>query len=229
MTTPPIPVVEAELVEPTAILKPPDTADMVLATLIKPADQPVLAAVRALQSFDWKNMKPPELALLLMQKPFPVSGGTIYLTLRQALLFAAGCYELGVSPLSNQVWPDLNKGTVNLTYEGKKVVARDKGLDTGPPQFTRLERTWEQVNMRQQSASDAKAAGFLKDVGFACKMRVGKDVAEYTAWLSEWYMKSSPTWQNKPEHMLQVRCAEKTLTFALGTGISALPDEKEIE
>lgn len=223
-------VVEGQVVQETTALAKPngaaaDAGDALSAIVTKDADKGVLAAVRALSTLDWKDMKPPEIALLLLQKPFPVSGGgTTFLTLRQAMLFATGCYELGVSPFSNQVWFDAAKGTVNLTFEGKKVVARNRGIDVGPPNYERLERPWP--------AGTPNPLNHPKDFGYKCKMRVGKpeynEKAEYMAWYSEWASPHSPVWKAKPDHMLQVRAAEKALTLALGTGASAMPDDAEL-
>ena len=198
--------------------------DLMLAQ-IKEADRPVYNAISSVSSLDWRNLQPNQMAFLLCQKPFPVSGGgTTYLTFKQALLFALRCYELGVSPLSSEVWFDPQRGSTNLTLEGKKQVARNKGIDLGPPQFTELTREWSDVPKTSQIVEDLKKAGFSKDLGVKCRVRVGKpehaEFSEYTAWMSEWFVSRSPVWGAKPMHMIQTRAYEKCISLAMGTGAS---------
>ena len=227
-------VKEAEVIEPTAAeaLVKKNDADML--SLVKDSDKPVFAAMSSMATLDWKDLKPNQTALLLMQRPMNVSGGgTMYLNFKQALLFAVRCYELGLSPFSDGVWFDANKSSVNLTLAGKRELARIKGIDLGPPKFERLERAWTDVPRLTETAEEAKKAGFTKDIGFTCKIRVGKpehgETCDYTAWLSEWYVGRSPVWKAKPEHMLQTRATEKAISLAMGTGASSIPDEKELE
>lgn len=203
------------------------------AGLVRPQEKGLLEIARSFNELDWRKLKPHQTALLLMRKPFPSrGGGSLYLSFAQALLLAVRCHELGVSPFSNEVWFDPDRGSVNLTLEGKRVVARNMGLDLGPPTFTRLERDWTEVPRLSETAQAAKQAGFVKDVGMTCRMRIGPatqhEFVEYTAWLSEWFQPKSPVWLGKPEHMLQIRATEKAISLALGTGISALPDEQEL-
>ena len=206
-----------------------------LAALIKDQDKPALLVAEAMNNFDWKALKPPHMAMLLMSKPFPVkNGGLLFLNLRQALYFAVRCYELGVSPFSDEVFFDPSRFSVNLTLAGKKAVARNKGIDMGPPQFEELSRDWEDVPRVTESGEAAKKAGFTRDIGYRARIRIGnpeyKEYAEYTAWLSEWFVKSSPVWNEKAAHMLQTRSAEKAISLALGTGASEMVgNEKEGE
>jgi hypothetical protein len=205
-----------------------------LRAMVKEQDQPVLNVVEALNNLDWKEMKPPHLALLLMQKPFPVSGGgSMYLNFRQAIFFATRCYELGVSPFSSEVWFDPSRFAVNLTLEGKRQVARNKGIDIGPPKFEALSRDWKDVARMTEAGEEAKKAGFTKDIGYKCSLRVGDpknlETCDYTAWISEWYVSRSPVWKQKPEHMLQIRSQEKCISLAMGTGASSMPSERELE
>lgn len=222
--------VVAEIVADTALV--PNATNM--RDMVKAIDQPVLSVVEALSNLDWRAMKPPHIALLLMQKPFSVSGGgQLYLNFRQAIFFATRCYELGVSPFSSEVWFDPAKFSVNLTLEGKRQVARNKGIDLGPPKFEMLTREWKDVPKITESGEEAKKAGFTKDIGYKCSVRVGdvknNEYAEYTAWINDWYVSRSPVWKNKPDHMLQIRANEKAISLALGTGASSMPDEKELE
>lgn len=202
--------------------------------LVKDADKPVYKAMSTMDTLNWKDLKPNQTALLLMQRPMNVSGGGVmYLNFKQALLFAVRCYELGLSPFSDGVWFDPGKGSVNLTLAGKRELARIKGIDLGPPKFEMLSREWKDVPKITEAAQEAQKAGFTKDVGYICRIRVGDpkhgETADYTAWLSEWYVSRSPMWKSKPEHMLQIRAQEKAISLAMGTGASNLPDEKELE
>lgn len=223
-------VKEAEVVSETALIKP----DNLFLGLLKEQDRPILQVVEGLATLDWHDLRPHQTALLLMQKPMAVSGGgTMYLTFRQAIYFAVRCYELGLSPFSGEVWFDASRFSVNLTLEGKRALARNKGIDLGPPEFEELSKEWKDLPRMTPAAEDAKKVGFTKDVGVKCTIRVGdpklSEHVNFTAWLSEWFVSRSPVWQAKPLHMLTIRANEKAVTLALGTGISAMPDERELE
>jgi hypothetical protein len=204
-----------------------------VSSLVKPQDQALLTVIEKLDTLDWKALKPHETAILLMQKVFPVKGGVMTLSFKQALLFAVRCYELGLSPFSTGVWFDPQRGTTNLTLEGKRELARLRGIDMGPPSFEEKEREWSKVARTNETAEAAKKEGFPMDIGVTCKVRIGdpklQEFSSYTAWLSEWFQPSSPVWKSKPMHMLSIRANEKTITLALGVGASAFPDEREIE
>lgn len=213
----------------TLVLKKDD-----MLAMIKDNEKGVYAAMSGMDTLDWKNLKPNQTALLLMQKPFPVSGGgQMNLTFKQALLFAVRAYELGISPFSSGIWFDPNRSSVNLTLEGKRELARLKGIDLGPPKFEELSREWKDVRA-SDTAKECQTAGFPKDIGYKCTMRVGnpeyKEYVEYVAWLSEWYVSRSPVWKAKASHMLQTRATEKAISLAMGTGASDMvgnePDAK---
>lgn len=217
-----------EVIELPAIKK-----DDMLA-LVKDSEKGVYAAMAGMDTLNWRDLKPNQTALLLMQKPFPVSGGgTMNLTFKQALLFAVRAYELGISPFSSGIWFDPNRGSVNLTLEGKRELARIKGIDLGPPKFEELTREWKDVRV-SDTAKECQAAGFPKDVGYRCTIRVGKpeynESVSYDAWLSEWYVSRSPVWKAKSSHMLQTRATEKAISLCMGTGASDMvgnePDGK---
>jgi len=196
-----------------------------ISAMVKEQDRPLLAIMSKMNSMNWRELEPPQLAVLIMQKPFMAQGGgTMYLSFKQAILFATRCYELGVSPFSSEVWFDPNRATVNLTLEGKRQVARAKGIDLGPPKFEELSRKWEDLARTTDVVEALKKLGFNKDVGVKCSIRVGdpknQEHSEYIAWLSEWFVERSPVWKAKPTHMLQTRAAEKAISMALGTGAS---------
>lgn len=219
-------VKEAEVVSDVAIA----TIDK-FGTLLKEQDQPILSVIKDLDTLDWRSLKPHQMAFILMQRPMSVSGGVMYLSFKQALYYAVRCYELGVSPFGNDTWFDPNRFSVNLTLEGKRQVAHNKGIQLGPPKFESLARAWTDVPKLSEAAEEAKKAGFTRDIGYKCTIRVGDpkngETCDYTAWLSEWYVGRSPVWKAKPEHMLQVRSQEKAISMAMGTGSSAFPDERE--
>jgi len=200
-------------------------------TLVKEQDRPLMD-IMSKATLNWKELKPNQMAVLLMQRPFSVSGGGVmFLNFKQALYFAVRCFELGVSPFSSEVWFDPQKFSVNLTLEGKRQVARNTGVDLGPPQFEDVAREWKDVAKITEAGADAQKAGFNKDIGVKCTIRVGpvanKETVSYTAWINDWYVSRSPVWKAKPSHMLAIRANEKAVTLALGTGVSAMPDERE--
>jgi len=215
-------VKEAEVVSETALAKPTEGN---LQDMVKAQDIPLLRVMETMNSLDWRDLKPHQTALLLMQKPMALGGGgQTTLNFRQAILFATRCFELGVSPFSSEVWFDPNRASVNLTLEGKRQVARNRGIDLGPPQFEELERPWDKVVRVTDIVKELQKAGFTKDIGVKCRIRVGDstkgEYAEYLCWLSEWAVLRSPVWMSKPLHMLQTRAAEKAISMAMGTGAS---------
>lgn len=220
-----------EIVEETTTVPAIVPKKAIMSDMVKQQEIPLLDMMSQMDSLDWRELKPHQTALLLMQKPFVAQGGgQMYLSFKQAILFATRCYELGVSPFSSEVWFDPNRASVNLTLEGKRQVARNKGIDLGPPKFDELSRTWDELSKMSETAEAVKKAGFTKDVGIKCRIRVGdpkhQEHAEYIAWLSEWYVSRSPVWASKPLHMLQTRACEKAISMALGTGASdMLTDE----
>ena len=217
-----------EVVEETALAKND------FKKLVKENDLPILAVAETLDTLDWGKLKPHQAALLLMTKPFTVSGGgTMFLNFKQALLFAVRAFELGISPLSDSVWFDPARGTCNLTLAGKKEVARNRGIDLGPPEIEEVTREWGSIAKVNETGEQAQKDGFTKDVGVKVRMRVGnpahKEYVTYIAWLSEWYVPRSPVWKAKPMHMLTTRATEKAISLVLGTGASSMPDEKDLE
>ena len=148
----------------------------------------------------------------------------MFLSFRQAILFATRCFELGLSPFSSEVWFDPNRATVNLTLEGKRQLLRNRNIDVGPPSFEELSREWKDVARVTDAGKDAQKLGFTKDIGIKCRMRVGDpklaEHVEYIAWLNEWFVPKSPVWVNKSLHMLQTRATEKAISLVLGTGAS---------
>lgn len=201
---------------------------------IKEQDLPMLRIMETLDTFDWKQLPPHKAALILTTKPFPVSGGgSMFLNFKQAILFATRCFELGLSPFSSEVWFDANRGSVNLTLEGKRQLLRNRGIDVGPPSFEEKTRPWSDVAKTNQNIDFLQKLGYTQDMGVMCSMRVGKpehkEYVTYTAWLSEWCVEKSPVWKSKPMHMLTTRATEKAISLVLGTGASSMPDERDLD
>lgn len=216
--------IQGEEIQETALALTP------IQGLIKPQDQALLAVIEQMDSLDWAKLKPHQVAVLLMQKPFNApGGGTMTLTFKQALIMAYRCAELQCSPFSGEVWFNTQNSSVNLSYEGKKRVARNMGLDIGPAQFEWMERPWEKVPRISDNGKAAQQAGFKHDVGVRCKMRVGPvanaEYAIYDCWLSDWYQPRSPIWKDRATHMIMTRAAEKALSMAMGTGASEPIDD----
>ena len=201
--------------------------------LVRDNDKPIFQAMASMQSLDWKHIPPPQMALLLMAKPYTSGGGTMFLNFRQALLFAVRCFELQLSPFSDNVWYDVTRGAVNLTMSGKRELARLRNIEMGPPLLEEVTREWDTVPKISTAGEEAKKAGFARDLGCKCTIRVGppanKETVSYVAWVNDWFQSRSPVWKEKPSHMLAIRANEKALTLILGAGASQLPDEKEVE
>lgn len=167
----------------------------------------------AIQSFDWRSIPPPVMAELLMQTPFRGSTGEpdYYLAPYQAYRFAIRAYELNLSPLSTEVWYNPKNNMTNATFEGKLKMARMNGMKLSPPKFIRYPEDL------------TKPAVAVK-----CIISTPDGDCEYTATLKEWRM-NSPQWRDRPDHMLQIRAAEKCLSFATGSGSSELPGERDLD
>ncbi len=174
-------------------------------------------------SLDWRQIPPPMMAELIMATPQRGKTGEpdYYLEAYQAYRFAIRAYEIGLSPLSTEVWYNPQNNMTNVTFEGKLKLSRLNKLNLGPARFEEIHRPFPKGK---------QLAGFDQDLGIKCKMstaRTGED-AEYTAWLSEWFVSTSPVWKAKPNHMLMVRSAEKCLSFASGLGVSELMDDRDL-
>jgi hypothetical protein len=170
-------------------------------------------ALKEIVSFDWKAVPPPMLAQMLVQMPFKGGAGEpdYFLAPWQAMVFAMRCFELGLSPFSNEVWFNPKNNKVNVTFEGKLKLARKMGLNLSPPVLTR------------NPVDKAKPL-----VSYTCVINSPTGPCEYTATLKDWFQAKSPVWKEKPEHMLQLRAAEKCLSFASGIGSSELMGEQDL-
>ena len=173
-----------------------------------------LEKLSGLTSLDWKQIPPPMLAQILVSIPFKGSSDQpdYYLTPVQGMIFALRCFELGLSPFSNEVWFNPKNNKVNVTFEGKLKLARMNGMRLSPPLFERL---------------PADATKPL--VAYKCTIQAPHGKCEYTATLKEWAVAKSPVWREKPDHMLQLRAAEKCLSFATGSGSSELMGEQDLQ
>lgn len=172
-----------------------------------------LESLNQMSSFDWKAVPPPMLAQMLVQIPFKGTRGEpdYFLAPWQAMVFAMRCFELGLSPFSNEVWFNPKNNKTNVTFEGKLKLAHRAGLNLGPPRFERI-------------PSDASKPL----VAYRCRIKTPTGDCEYTATLKEWQVAASPVWKEKPDHMLQLRSAEKCLSFASGISASELPGDGDL-
>jgi hypothetical protein len=182
-----------------------------------------LESQQQLESFDWKKLPPHIMSQVLMKKPYrgKANEPDYYLTPEQALVFAMRCFELGLSPLSSEVWFDRERWSVNVTLEGKLRLARERG-NVVSPVFKDEQRSWRK--------GSTPLAGFTEyEPGILCTITVNEKPCSYMCWMSEWYVSSSPVWKSKPMHMLQIRAYDKALAFASGVGVSDMPSEREIQ
>jgi hypothetical protein len=177
-----------------------------------------------LETMDWKKIPPHKMAVLLTLIPRKgrKDEPDYYLNYNQALIFAIEAYRMDLSPLSDQCFFVRETFKVNATLSGKKHMSRGLGMNFGPPKFERLEKPF---------TKGKSVPGFTQDLGYRCSMQIKgfEDRAEYTAWISEWYVSTSPVWREKPEHMLQTRAQEKAISSASGVGASEMPHANDIE
>lgn len=170
-----------------------------------------------LETLDWDALKPHEMAQILMLIPRRGKQGTTYkLTAAQALVFALRSRQMGLSPISSEVWFNADAWATEPTVEGQRKIIANKGIDCGAPKCERIERDIP-----------------VKDWGYRCKLTYWLkdkwDTVEYDCWFSEWNMPNSPVWQSKPSHMLQVRALGRCLEMISGVGVSGMPQQDEGE
>lgn len=194
---------------------------------------PVGGALLPERQIDWLttmaatwNEMPDEIkdALILLQRSFPASGGGSYfLTPPQALMVVRYCREKGIGVHSDTWWFDPRNYRVGSTVSGLREEARSKGLDLGAPVLTPIKRPWPQ--------GKAPIPNFTEDVGYHCTISVGTKGAPASCdvWLSSAYQPKSPMWQSNADHMLQVRAIGTCTKFAMGSGISAMPESIDDE
>jgi hypothetical protein len=173
-----------------------------------------LERLSSISSLDWKSIPPPMLAQLLVNMPFKGQSGEpdFYLEPWQAMVFAIRCYELELSPFSNEVWFNPKNNKTNVSFEGKLKLARKNGLNLSPPICERI------------PADTTKPL-----VAYKATITTPSGKCEYTATLKERKVGTSPVWRDKPEHMLQLRASEKCLSFATGIGTSELMGEGDLQ
>ena len=200
---------QAEIV-PSASQK----AAIVKAEMAASKQKQELEKMSSIQSLDWKSIPPPMIAQILVNIPFKGATGEpdYYLQPWQAMIFAIRAFELGLSPFSNEIWFNPKNNKTNVSFEGKLKLARNNGLNLSPPKFERI------------PTDSSKPL-----VAYKCTILAPHGPCEYTATLKEWNVPKSPVWRDKPEHMLQLRAAEKCLSFATGSGSSELMGEQDLQ
>jgi hypothetical protein len=203
--------VKAEVPSP---LKASEQAALVKQDRATQKQKEQLEKLSGLSSLDWKAIPPPMLAQMLINIPFRGSGTDpdYYLEPWQAMIFAMRCFELELSPFSNEVWFNPKNNKVNVSFEGKLKLARKQGLNLSPP-------VWERIPEDHSKPL----------VAYKCTIVAPKGPCTYIATLKEWKMPSSPVWRDRQEHMLQLRAAEKCLSFATGSGVSELMGDQDIQ
>ncbi len=173
-----------------------------------------LESLGQIANFDWKAVPPPMLAQMLVNIPFKGGQGEpdYFLAPWQAMIFAMRCYELGLSPFSNEVWFNPKNNKTNVTFEGKLKLARLQGLNLSPPHLERIPTDTSKPLL-----------------AYKCTIKTPSGNCEYTATLKDWMQSKSAVWREKPDHMLQLRAAEKCLSFASGIGSSELMGEQDLQ
>jgi hypothetical protein len=195
-------------------LRASEKAALMRSDRVAQAKKEQLERLSSISSLDWKNIPPPILAQLLTNMPFKGQSGEpdFYLEPWQAMVFAIRCFELELSPFSNEVWFNPKNNKVNQTFEGKLKRARMMGMNLSPPTFRRI----------PEDATKALVA-------YECTIKTPQGPCTYTATLKEWRMPNSPVWRDRTDHMLQLRAAEKCLSFATGSGASELMGEQDLQ
>lgn len=185
----------------------------------------------AVKDFDWKNLPPPQMAIVLSQIPYTKGRGegSYFLTPAQAIIFAMECFRLGLSPLGTEAWFNPQNWKVAVTAEGQRSIARRSGLQIGPPSFEEVKQPWPKHK--------TLIPGYAEDIGYKATLKVylsgasaagNTEQSQYTAWLSEWF-RPTPVWREQTRHMLQVRAYDKALEFTTGVGISAPIENQDRE
>lgn len=160
-------------------------------------------------------------ALILLQRSFSASGGGAYfLTPPQALMVVRYCREKGIGIHSDTWWFDPRNYRVGSTVSGLREEARARNLNLGAPVLKRIERPWPSGKARIPGVDG-------QDVGYHCEISIGDKGAPAACdvWLSSAYQPKSPMWQNNADHMLQVRAIGTCTKFAMGSGMSQMPED----
>lgn len=155
----------------------------------------------ALTSVDWKQNSPALVAMILTEPPYSHP-------MPLALAITMTCMAEGANPFTNDVY--VVKGRISFSVQFKLNKARSMGMKLGVPKYQFVERDWPE--------GKPMISGFKKDRGCVCRLPVGDDFQEQTAWISSSY-KPTDTWKDHADHMLQVRSVDYCLRFT-GIGIS---------
>lgn len=164
-------------------------------------------------------------ALILMQRPFPASGGgTYYLTPPMAMMVVRYCRAKRLEVHADHWWFDPRNCRIGSTVSGLRAEARNNGLNLGAPSCIELKRPWPRYSSRIKGYDG-------DDFGYRCSIPTGNGNATYDAWFSTSAATSRPDksgvrelrpgpWTDNPEHMLQTRAQGNALKVALGSGVS---------
>jgi hypothetical protein len=169
--------------------------------------------IQGITEWDWHKIPPPVMVEILKRTPMRGNAGEpdYYLEEYQAYRFAIRSYELGLSPLSTEVWYNRKNQMTNVTFEGKLRLAQLRNLNLSPPKLERIPE------------DESKPL-----IAYKCTIQTPSGPSMYTAMLKEWIQPTSPVWREKPSHMLQIRASEKCLSLAMGIGSSELMGEQDL-
>lgn len=167
-----------------------------------------------LEEMDWRKNKPWMVAKILTESPWNY-------TPAMALAVTMTAMEEGANPFMSDLYVISGKIVFSVQFKLKK--ARTMfGDKMGVPTYSFTEREWPKGKFLFDSEADKKSnrggRQFEKDRGCICKLTVGGEPIEQTAWLSSSYRPSQP-WKDDPDHMLKVRAIDYCLRF-IGVGIS---------
>jgi len=170
----------------------------------------------------WTTM-PDEIkdTMILLQRGFAASGGgTYFLTPPQALMIVRYCREKGIAVHSDTWWFDPKNYRIGSTVSGLREEARARKIDLGAPQLKRITRPWP------PTVPQPKGVTFTEDVGYNVQIYIGyrPHPANCDVWLSTSF-RDTPVWRSNWDHMLQVRGIGTCTKFAMGSGISQMPED----
>ncbi|KKL82357.1 hypothetical protein LCGC14_1985560 [marine sediment metagenome] len=177
-------------------------------------DNKAIEVVSQFKSFKWDDVPPQAMAVLLTKIPRKgrKNEPDWYMTIEQGLIHALRCKKWDIDPTDTHLtWFNRETWESNLMAEGNEEVARNKGINLGPPSFETLSRNHKGKD----------------EIGVRCTRIVNGDrenPVSYTAWLSEWKMNTGQ-WATREEWMLHVRSEDKLTQLCMGVGISSSTPE----
>jgi len=185
--------------------------------------QEAMALAKKDKAAEWEGIvgfTPKELGVINMAKLYYAMNYAP--SIPHGIILAMHCdkFDYKVRPEEGHVYIT-PAGKVGTSLEGLKIKCEHQGMKMGIPTFVDAEREKEFIlEVKGQNRQTLK-----KDTGITCYLEVNGTTANYTAWLSEWFMGSNPNWVNRTEHMLRVRAESNCIKFATGVGVSESLEE----